>query len=55
MQLRRFFREGRHVVPMLVVIMITSLALFVAEAVTGPHRIVVQDGWPPKLWLESLP
>jgi len=55
MRLRRFVREGRHVIPLLVVILITSLGLFVADAVTGPHHIVVQDGWPPKVWLERRP
>jgi len=55
MQVRRFFREGRHVVPMLVLIVIVSAGLYVADLATGPHRIVVQDGWPPKVWLERRP
>lgn len=52
MGIRRFFREGRHVLPMLWMIMLAGVVVLAIETFGPRHVIVFQDGFPPKVWIE---
>jgi len=53
MQLRRFFREGRHIIPLLAIMMIICASIYVAELI-GPRHLITVGTWPPHVGIKRV-
>lgn len=53
MKIRRFFQEGRHVLPTLWLMMAAGVVVLVIEAIGPRHVIMLKDGLPPTVWIET--
>lgn len=54
MKLWRFFSEGRYIEPTIWLIMLAAVVVLAIERFGPRHVIVFQDGFPPKVWIETV-